>query len=540
MAGVLSAADLGIPKALLEVGRRPLIVEVLEALESFADPSEIRVVTGEGGAKLRRFLRGYYRGDAIGAKLRFFRQRRPLGPLPACLAARVKRGRILIWLCDTLVSGRRPFLAADTLYTAPVAGDLGRWCLARRGRGGRLAALVDKPRKPLSDRPEALIGVYSLSDAAVFRRAGLSAVRSGVRERGEYQLSAALRAYDRVRPLALRSAVGWEDAGDPRSFLAAKQRRLERLDGHRVELDEAFVVKTADAGSEKSLADERGWYRAAAGANPRLRGSMPAGARLVGGSLVLPYRDWPTLTDWFLYRSYYLAERSEEVFRNFLSFTARRLHRRLTSTPQQRRRLNMSMLVEKTEERLARFGAASLRRPLSLGGRRLASWFDLRREFRGLASELAEGTDEDWRMIHGDLVFSNVLANGSGGFFLVDPRGSYGGEPGPAGDRYYDFAKVSQCVSSRFDSIKKGEFRLNSRGGGSFSLEFPRSSDRGRLRWERSFAGFCRREGLDMRRLRLFESALLLSLLPLHRAHCEQSTALLLLGLQRLRDLLRP
>lgn len=509
-----------------------MLVEILEAARAWlgTEGVEYRVITGRDGGRIRRFLRRYYREDPLLAGLSIRRQRRPLGPLSAVLAGGAVKGPLLIWLSDTLLLGAPPALRLDAVYAGRVRGPLSRWCLVEGKPGGRLRGLIDKPLQAKARRSRALIGLYALADGALFCEVGRRVVAARQTLRGEYQLSTALLRYHARRPLSVREAGGWQDAGQPDTFLAAKERLLDRLHSHRLKLQggpHPTVRKTALEGAA-GLARERGWYAGIRRANPAVAASVPETASLRGGRLTLPYRDWPRLSDWYLYRSLYLPRASERTFAGFLDFVGGRLHRPAPAPADAAARTER-MLVGKALERLVGFRRPALlgARPVSFNGRRLAPWTRLRDKFTRLASEFSAPGRGDWRTIHGDLVFSNALADGRGRHFLIDPRGSYGGVDGVEGDRYYDYAKIAQCVLFHYDCIKTGEFGL-SKSGAAYSLRFPLALEPGRMRWHARFARFCAAQGVDDRRLRIFTASLLLSLLPMHPDDRQMTAACLL------------
>jgi hypothetical protein len=146
-------------------------------------------------------------------------------------------------------------------------------------------------------------------------------------------------------------------------------------------------------------------------------------------------------------------------------------------------------------------------------------------------------SEKDWCVIHGDLVFSNILADGLGNFLLIDPRGSYGREKTIFGDRYYDYAKITQSLFFRYDSIKRGNYLLQEKSKDNYDLFFPAESKIQKA-WKKRFMVFCREQGLDLNRLRFFEISLLLSLLPLHQQDKKMVRVVLLMALKNLKSLI--
>lgn len=528
MSRVLLSARYGVPKSLLEAGRRPVIVELLLNLHADLQAAgwtpEYRIVVGPGPNALRKFFAAYAPRLPPGLHLDWRVQPRPVGPLDAVRRALPMSGPVLIWPADTLTMSPRRWIL-DAVFVRAGRHDPSRWALVENAGDGRPRFTFKRPgpmRQGL-----AFTGVALLSDAAHLRRASRGAPNEELHE--------ALERYASSRPLRIVRARAWVDAGSPDTFLKAKESRLERIATHRFRFEKGMVRKTMTASrGETTLPQCAAWFSAAARANPRLKPSLPSPVRLRGSTLTLPYRDWPSLTDWRLYRSLYLPRESASTFEGFLDFVAGALHSVRAPARTLVPGADRAMIVEKTRARMARVvDRAWLEREHRLGGRRLPSWKTASRWLEEAAAGLAPSRAEDWRSIHGDLVLSNVLADGLGGFFLVDPRAAYAGAQAPYGDRHYDYAKLGQCVFSHYDEIKKDEFEL-SLSSGRARLSLPLSANPGRIRWERLLRASARGEGLDIARLRLIEASLLLGLLPFHQDQPRQVRAFYLLGLDLL------
>jgi len=134
-------------------------------------------------------------------------------------------------------------------------------------------------------------------------------------------------------------------------------------------------------------------------------------------------------------------------------------------------------------------------------------------------------------IIHGDFCFSNLLYNdATDELKLIDPRGSFG-KTGIYGDRRYDLAKIrhslsgyEHIVSDHFDvQIRKDELELNLYLQPSHRLLLEE--------WDRSL-------GSMLGEVKLIESLLFLSMLPLHRDRPDRQLAMYALGTQLLYEAL--
>jgi len=115
---------------------------------------------------------------------------------------------------------------------------------------------------------------------------------------------------------------------------------------------------------------------------------------------------------------------------------------------------------------------------------------------RDLLIRLRDADERALHFAHGDLCFSNILMSPAKKLKLIDPKGA-----GTRGDLfitlYYDLAKLSHSINGNYDGVLSG-------GKVPFATQ------------KKIFSRWVRRLGYDMKFVRLIESSLFLSLLPLH------------------------
>ena len=115
-------------------------------------------------------------------------------------------------------------------------------------------------------------------------------------------------------------------------------------------------------------------------------------------------------------------------------------------------------------------------------------------------------------MIHGDLVFSNILITPRRlQFKLLDARGNFG-ENGVYGDVRYDIAKLRQCYHGMYDFIMADAyyFKENSEGNYQFALYSQNPIDY--LKWDAEID----KMGYSIDEIEIIEILLFISLIPLH------------------------
>jgi thiamine kinase-like enzyme len=115
---------------------------------------------------------------------------------------------------------------------------------------------------------------------------------------------------------------------------------------------------------------------------------------------------------------------------------------------------------------------------------------------RDLRLKIQHTSEYTVQVSHGDLCFSNILLTPQKKVKFIDPRG------GAKKDDmyltpYYDLAKLSQCVLGNYDSIlRKSKIPFGAQ--------------------KKIFTQWLRENNIDVKFVRLIESSLFLSLLPMH------------------------
>lgn len=125
---------------------------------------------------------------------------------------------------------------------------------------------------------------------------------------------------------------------------------------------------------------------------------------------------------------------------------------------------------------------------------------------------IAAETGNELVFSHGDLFFSNILFDPiTEKIKLIDPKGGHDDAFLPA---WYDIAKLSHSFLGRYDMLVYDEFSINM--ATDLSLKIHIAEMPGADGLAERFLGLLGRRKLDLRKLRLFEAALFLSMLPLH------------------------
>ncbi len=112
---------------------------------------------------------------------------------------------------------------------------------------------------------------------------------------------------------------------------------------------------------------------------------------------------------------------------------------------------------------------------------------------------------------HGDLCFSNILFNREASVMkLIDPRGALC-EEDLYMDPYYDLAKLSHSILGNYDFFNSDLFDIVMDSDMKLHVVTENTSGCGNI-----FAEFLQKNDIDIRLIRLYETSLFLSMLPLH------------------------
>ena len=137
---------------------------------------------------------------------------------------------------------------------------------------------------------------------------------------------------------------------------------------------------------------------------------------------------------------------------------------------------------------------------------------------------------------HGDLCFSNILYEKNTGLLrLLDPKGAQK-EEDLWTDAYYDIAKLSHSALGDYDWINNDLFSLKICSGNRLELNI--DADGVDLpSYKQIFLSKMENAGYDMYLVRLYESSLFLSMLPLHIDHEQKVLAFIVRAINILEEL---
>ena len=113
---------------------------------------------------------------------------------------------------------------------------------------------------------------------------------------------------------------------------------------------------------------------------------------------------------------------------------------------------------------------------------------------------------------HGDLCFSNILYNHDVNLLkLIDPKGAET-EDELYMNPYYDIAKLSHSVCGSYDYFNSDQYEISMDPDMRLKLTVDSDNDR----YVKIFYEYLNENGIDPLLIRIYETSLFLSMLPLH------------------------
>jgi dTDP-glucose pyrophosphorylase len=495
------------PKVMLSISGKPGIFHILEKVARHNVGKVVVVCSPENVNRIRQGLTHAFNGHRF--EFFFPVQAANLGPADALQAAESCLGDspVLLWLGDTLAEF--PAIEADrnTIVASPV-DDCARWCMIDADPNGRVIALLDKPEACALNL--AVIGQYYFASGKRLRRAiahGRELWRASGRE---FELSMVLDDYIREGELYVAAAESWIDYGTMETYGRCKQWIPERFFNEINVNAKGLLSKKSE---NANIVEEMLWYSSIP-EDCRILAPRKLAENLLENSYDIEYIDYKTLSEYFIFHPIhpqtwaYAADSLIALMNEH--FWGRPVH--IPDIQKRTRMVYHDKTVERIDEYLPDLGI-DLDAPLYVDGRDLGPVNELISELKALIPRLYENAQQYSSVIHGDLVFSNILCSFPKPIFrVIDPRGTFG-KIGPFGDYRYELAKLRQCYDGMYDAIMHGLFDLRRLEQNRYELSiFPDRAEIARI-FDETVA---RRLPVDMREIELIQILLLFSLIPMH------------------------
>jgi len=243
-----------VPKALLQVGGKPIIAHIMDQVKEWGG-SRFTFIVGHLRESLESYLRSHY-----DLPLEFRQQERMLGLGHAVLTGLDPDDKeLLIILGDTILDAdMTPVIRRGvTSIGVKTVADARKFGVVEL-EGDRVVRLIEKSPEPPSNL--AIVGVYYIRDGALLGKAIKEVIEQGITVKGEYQLTDALQIMlDWGEVIETFPIGGWFDCGKPETLLETNRYILDR-DGGEVSsasIKDSVIIQpvhiAADAIIEQSV-----------------------------------------------------------------------------------------------------------------------------------------------------------------------------------------------------------------------------------------------------------------------------------------------
>lgn len=513
-----------LPAVLYPVGQGIVFDYLLEQYES--DTESIRIMCYEMAEEVEQRLSSY-RSD----KICLYRLDR-LGDLGDTVYAGLEDAHtpVIINFADTIVMDSLPEDAEDSFfYTEDYPSDVWTYFDCENGI---ITSVRDKQAGlDARTRQKLFVGVFRLSDEAGFKRC----LKHSLQEKngGMNSFYDALMSYSRLHPMQAVCTENWFDIGHVdkyyNSTLEVKAREFNHI---TIDKNRGILRKRSD--DKEKFIGEILWYLKLPSdieyVRPRIFSYSTCYEDLY---IAMEYYSYHTVHELFLYGglSYQqwidIFQRIRFIYNDF---------RRYSVQDGCIQAALKEVYLDKTRKRLdalrnQEYFAAFFVRPIQINGRCYKS---LDQICRLLESEVpARLYDvEVFRIIHGDLCFSNIMIDSNFSFIkVIDPRGKFGTYD-IYGDQRYELAKLFHSVDGKYDFIIKDLFRLEAdKDKAVIDLQILDRNREYKL-YELFLEVFSEEIGADREKIELIEALLFLSMIPLHGESVEHQYAMLATGIQ--------
>lgn len=451
------------------------------------------------------------------------------GSLAATILAALDRlpgwtdASLILNLGDTVVEGLDPALGGTDFALGARTEESQRWTLFRE-EDGVLGEISDKELQARPETWRAFVGVFGFAEPA----------RLVTELRRKNDFYAALRVYaEASESFTFPEAPLWLDCGHADNFYAARKRLINTRYFNTLRFDETEGTIRKSSSNKAKLADEIAW----AVELPRpLRRFIPTvydhSTEPEGPFIEMEFTAYPSLDECFVYARFD-HDAWQKAFARIFELVGR-FGQHTFRDPRIDADLR-EMFLAKTCDRLRQieadppFPCALLDRPLMVDGVACPPFRQVMDELEDVLEGAGLLHTEHLQVIHGDLCFGNILFDHKHGLLkVIDPRGRFGRHL-HYGDVRYDLAKLSHSALGLYDLVVLERFHVQHVSEDAYRIDFRQDP------YHRAVGEIFRhrlaREGHDLRAVRLLESLLFLSMVPLHCDHPHRQLAMFLRGM---------
>ncbi len=442
------------------------------------------------------------------------------------LASKVKTtaDSTLIYLGDTIYKGKltfkHSFLVMSKIYEEPE-----KWCFVETK--DKQLTFINKP-KMYKGNGSILSGLYYFHDAKYFHT-----VLQKLENSHNFEVKDILEAYVKKYDFQLVQAEKWYDCGNIENFYKAKIDFLKLRKFNKIDYNDLYGYVTKSGKNKEKLFQEINWY---INTPHELQIFSPRLIDYQTGKDIVQYSNefygYPALSELFVFNSLDLRVWKMIIARLFTILSLFKKYK--TKIPYV---MYEEMYINKTQKRLEVlrediFWKKLLdQKTITINGKAYNNVSVYMEKINDYIKKLYQ--TGEMTFIHGDLCLSNILFDPSSRIFkFIDPGGRFG-QTGVYGDIKYDVAKLRHSFSGKYDFIKSNLFELQYKEN-----EFTFTIYNEDIHTEISsyFDQALIKNGFSLEKVKMIESLLFLSMIPLHSDNRKHQLAMYCRALQLLQE----
>jgi hypothetical protein len=438
---------------------------------------------------------------------------------------------LIIHFADTAIPSLTTI--GDCLYYA-VTDEVYRWTTFNSDDSGKIISINEKETNKACTNTKVFVGIFSITNVGIFRENIEKCLMHPDEIDSFYH---ALQQYSDLYPIKLCPTEDWLDFGHLDTYYESRKKlssACREFNTISVDFQRGRIVKTSR--NTKKLIDEIRWYlklpKELQHIAPRvftydLDANKPR--------IEMEFYGYPVLNDLYLYGHLDLGTWSrifKSITQAFQDLAGWQLP---SSSLDELHRSRREIFETKTLERIEIYRncpefAWAVKGDVIVNGRNVMPLDDIVVSLPEVLKKAGIYGEADFSIIHGDPCFSNILYDPRNSIIrMIDPRGSFGAHD-IYGDPRYDWCKLNHSIEGDYDFLVNGLFHFE-RNGKHVILE-PNLSKRHegikQVYLERLLQHF---DEVEHSRIRLLESLLFLSMIPLHSDRPRSQQAFLARGL---------
>lgn len=450
--------------------------------------------------------------------------------LEAILSDDPKVEQVYINFADTLLSNDPSEWAGDVIYYKKLRYS-SEWSYFHFA-AGKITSVKDKcPENDMNTGVgNVFVGVFEIEKPIQFLEIlhDYESASGGATD----SFYTALARYSNVRPFSFLLAGDWFDIGHSANYLRARTGVAARS-FNTIEIDDRRGILTKRSENKDKFMDEIRWYLKVPN---RLQYLLPRvydySLAPEGPFISMEFYGYNSLHELLLYGNPSM-QKWRTIFEQLHLAVEDMARFQVQGAGEDILFSTKEMYLSKTIARLKQLKsnpefAAFFSKSFQINGIWMLSIDRLIEEMPGILEKgVLNEPQPNFHVIHGDLCFSNILVENNHGFLrLVDPRGRFG-RYDIYGDERYELAKLMHSMDGEYDYIVENMFAIEV-DGMQIALEMPgKTGDVYKI-----FCDVFADRINQTAALKLIESTLFLSMIPLHSDYPNRQFAMLARGLQ--------